>query len=105
MTLVSETTSSLQAVAATILNVTEDHMDRYPFGLQQYRAAKLRIYEYTVGRASGSYAARSSRTANTSGKFNSIQSASAATFSLTCSPSGVSIRVGRSAGHAAGGET
>ena len=34
-----------QAVAATILNVTEDHMDRYPFGLQQYRAAKLRIYE------------------------------------------------------------
>ncbi|WP_252862378.1 Mur ligase family protein, partial [Shigella sonnei] len=36
---------SLQAVAATILNVTEDHMDRYPFGLQQYRAAKLRIYE------------------------------------------------------------
>jgi len=40
-----ETTSSLQAVAATILNVTEDHMDRYPFGLQQYRAAKLRVYE------------------------------------------------------------
>ncbi|HBQ5823735.1 UDP-N-acetylmuramoyl-L-alanine--D-glutamate ligase [Klebsiella pneumoniae] len=40
-----ETTSSLQAVAATILNVTEDHMDRYPLGLQQYRAAKLRIYE------------------------------------------------------------
>ncbi|HBX4805902.1 UDP-N-acetylmuramoyl-L-alanine--D-glutamate ligase [Klebsiella pneumoniae] len=42
-----ETTSSLQAVAATILNVTEDHMDRYPLGLQQYRAAKLRIYENT----------------------------------------------------------
>ena len=41
--------------------------------------------------ASGSYAARSSRTANTSGKFNSIQSASAATFSLTCSPSGVRL--------------
>ena len=40
-----ETTSSLKAAAATILNVTEDHMDRYPFGLQQYRAAKLRIYE------------------------------------------------------------
>ncbi len=40
-----ETTSNLQAVAATILNVTEDHMDRYPLGLQQYRAAKLRIYE------------------------------------------------------------
>ena len=40
-----ETTSSLHAAAATILNVTEDHMDRYPFCLQQYRAAKLRVYE------------------------------------------------------------
>ena len=40
-----ETTSSLHAAAATILNVTEDHMDRYPLGLQQYRAAKLRVYE------------------------------------------------------------
>ncbi|TDX13053.1 MULTISPECIES: UDP-N-acetylmuramoyl-L-alanine--D-glutamate ligase [Buttiauxella] len=40
-----ETTFSLKAAAATILNVTEDHMDRYPFGLQQYRAAKLRVYE------------------------------------------------------------
>ncbi|HEN3563298.1 TPA: UDP-N-acetylmuramoyl-L-alanine--D-glutamate ligase [Yersinia enterocolitica] len=42
-----ETTSSLRASAATILNVTEDHTDRYPFGLQQYRAAKLRVYENT----------------------------------------------------------
>jgi len=40
-----ETTTSLQAAAATILNVTEDHMNRYPLGMQQYRAAKLRIYE------------------------------------------------------------
>ncbi|WP_034912254.1 MULTISPECIES: UDP-N-acetylmuramoyl-L-alanine--D-glutamate ligase [Erwinia] len=40
-----ETTHSLQAAAATLLNVTEDHMDRYPLGMQQYRAAKLRIYE------------------------------------------------------------
>lgn len=39
-----ETTTSLRATAATILNVTEDHMDRYPLGLEQYRAAKLRIY-------------------------------------------------------------
>lgn len=39
-----ETTSSLQALAATVLNVTEDHMDRYPLGLAQYRDAKLRIY-------------------------------------------------------------
>lgn len=40
-----EATSSLHAAAATILNVTEDHMDRYPLGLQQYRAAKLKVYE------------------------------------------------------------
>ncbi|OOC11654.1 UDP-N-acetylmuramoyl-L-alanine--D-glutamate ligase [Dickeya dadantii] len=40
-----ETTYSLRAAAATILNVTEDHTNRYPLGLQQYRAAKLRIYE------------------------------------------------------------
>lgn len=40
-----ETTSSLRAAAATILNVTEDHTNRYPFGIQQYRAAKLRIYD------------------------------------------------------------
>ena len=40
-----ETTYSLKAAAATVLNVSEDHMDRYPLGMQQYRAAKLRIYE------------------------------------------------------------
>ncbi len=40
-----ETTYSLAAAAATILNVSEDHMDRYPLGMQQYRAAKLRVYE------------------------------------------------------------
>ncbi|AHK19897.1 UDP-N-acetylmuramoyl-L-alanine--D-glutamate ligase [Yersinia similis] len=40
-----ETTQSLRASSATILNVTEDHTDRYPLGLQQYRAAKLRVYE------------------------------------------------------------
>ncbi|WP_086956590.1 UDP-N-acetylmuramoyl-L-alanine--D-glutamate ligase [Xenorhabdus innexi] len=40
-----ETTYSLRAAAATVLNVTEDHMVRYPEGLAQYRAAKLRIYD------------------------------------------------------------
>ncbi len=40
-----ETTYSLKAAAASILNLTEDHMDRYPLGMQQYRAAKLKIYE------------------------------------------------------------
>lgn len=39
-----ETTTSLRASAATVLNLTADHMDRYPLGLAQYRAAKLRIY-------------------------------------------------------------
>ncbi|MDR0805694.1 MAG: UDP-N-acetylmuramoyl-L-alanine--D-glutamate ligase [Enterobacteriaceae bacterium] len=39
-----ETTYSLKAAAATILNVTEDHMNRYPQGMAQYREAKLRIY-------------------------------------------------------------
>ncbi|WMQ74371.1 MAG: UDP-N-acetylmuramoylalanine--D-glutamate ligase [Sodalis sp.] len=39
-----ETTQSLKAVAATVLNISEDHMNRYPLGLQQYRAAKLKVY-------------------------------------------------------------
>ncbi|GAB1438114.1 UDP-N-acetylmuramoyl-L-alanine--D-glutamate ligase [Providencia sp.] len=39
-----ETTSSLKAAAATVLNMSEDHMDRYPLGLEQYRDAKLKIY-------------------------------------------------------------
>jgi UDP-N-acetylmuramoylalanine--D-glutamate ligase len=39
-----ETTSSLQASVATILNISEDHMDRYPLGLMEYTEAKQRIY-------------------------------------------------------------
>ncbi|MFW5969970.1 MAG: UDP-N-acetylmuramoyl-L-alanine--D-glutamate ligase [Halofilum sp. (in: g-proteobacteria)] len=38
-----ETTFSLQAVAATVLNVSADHMDRYR-SLAEYAAAKGRIY-------------------------------------------------------------
>ena len=38
-----ETTSSLTADAATVLNVSEDHMDRYA-GLHDYAAAKARIF-------------------------------------------------------------
>jgi UDP-N-acetylmuramoylalanine--D-glutamate ligase len=38
-----ETTSSLDADAATVLNVTQDHMDRYP-GMTEYAAAKARIF-------------------------------------------------------------
>lgn len=40
-----ETTYSLHAAAATVLNISEDHMNRYPLGLEQYREAKLRIYD------------------------------------------------------------
>jgi len=39
-----ETTHSLQAVAATVLNVSDDHLDRYP-DFAAYRQAKLSIYE------------------------------------------------------------
>ena len=38
-----ETTSSLNADAATVLNITEDHMDRYS-GLEDYAEAKARIF-------------------------------------------------------------
>lgn len=39
-----ETTYSLNAKAATILNISEDHMDRYD-SLEDYRQAKLKIYD------------------------------------------------------------
>ncbi len=39
-----ETTKSLKAAACTILNVTEDHMDRYDFDIEKYAAAKRIIY-------------------------------------------------------------
>ncbi|MBI2312741.1 MAG: UDP-N-acetylmuramoyl-L-alanine--D-glutamate ligase [Betaproteobacteria bacterium] len=38
-----ETTDSLAPDAATVLNVTEDHLDRYP-GIAEYAAAKARIF-------------------------------------------------------------
>src|SRR5688500_18960923 len=39
-----ETTASLDPDAATVLNVTEDHLDRYS-GMDEYAAAKARIFE------------------------------------------------------------
>lgn len=39
-----ETTYSLHATVATILNISQDHMDRYPQGFKSYVAAKQRIY-------------------------------------------------------------
>jgi UDP-N-acetylmuramoylalanine--D-glutamate ligase len=38
-----ETTSSLEPTAATVLNVTENHLDRYP-DMDAYAAAKARIF-------------------------------------------------------------
>jgi UDP-N-acetylmuramoylalanine--D-glutamate ligase len=38
-----ETTTSLDADAATVLNISEDHLDRYP-GMDAYAAAKARIF-------------------------------------------------------------
>jgi len=40
-----ETTSSLQPAAATILNLSEDHLDRYD-GMAGYLAAKQRIFSH-----------------------------------------------------------
>jgi UDP-N-acetylmuramoylalanine--D-glutamate ligase len=40
-----ETTSSLKPIAATILNVSHDHMDRYK-SLAEYHQAKQRIYRH-----------------------------------------------------------
>lgn len=42
-----ETTTSLRPVAATVLNVSSNHMDRYA-GLADYAAAKARIFEHAT---------------------------------------------------------
>lgn len=39
-----ETTHSLNAHAATVLNISEDHLDRYP-GMAEYMAAKKRVFQ------------------------------------------------------------
>ncbi|MDP2869398.1 UDP-N-acetylmuramoyl-L-alanine--D-glutamate ligase [Methyloversatilis sp.] len=39
-----ETTDTLDADTATVLNVTQDHLDRHPGGLAAYAAAKARIF-------------------------------------------------------------
>jgi UDP-N-acetylmuramoylalanine--D-glutamate ligase len=40
-----ETTHSLNAHAATVLNISEDHLDRYPTGMLGYAEAKARVFE------------------------------------------------------------
>ena len=39
-----ETTSALQADVATVLNVSQDHLDRYNGSVDEYAAAKARVY-------------------------------------------------------------
>jgi UDP-N-acetylmuramoylalanine--D-glutamate ligase len=39
-----ETTSTLNAVAATVLNISDDHLDRY-IGLDDYASAKARVFD------------------------------------------------------------
>jgi UDP-N-acetylmuramoylalanine--D-glutamate ligase len=39
-----ETTSSLRAAVATVLNVSKDHMDRYA-GVEEYAAVKARVFD------------------------------------------------------------
>ncbi len=40
-----ETTHHLNAVAATVLNLSEDHLDRYDGSLSNYAAAKSRVFQ------------------------------------------------------------
>ncbi|QJC36035.1 UDP-N-acetylmuramoyl-L-alanine--D-glutamate ligase [Enterobacteriaceae endosymbiont of Donacia cincticornis] len=40
-----ETIKKLNIYIAIILNISQDHMDRYPLGIEQYRDFKLRIYK------------------------------------------------------------
>ncbi|QJC33631.1 UDP-N-acetylmuramoyl-L-alanine--D-glutamate ligase [Enterobacteriaceae endosymbiont of Donacia provostii] len=41
-----ETIKKLNIYIAIILNISQDHMDRYPLGIKQYRNFKLRIFKY-----------------------------------------------------------
>ncbi len=45
-----ETTHTLDADAATVLNISEDHLDRYS-GMDTYAAAKSRVFQASAGRA------------------------------------------------------
>lgn len=42
-----ESTSNLRPIAATVLNVSEDHMDRYD-GIEHYAAVKRRVYQHAA---------------------------------------------------------
>lgn len=40
-----EITYSLKFKTAIILNISQDHLDRYPYGIKQYRDVKFKIYK------------------------------------------------------------
>lgn len=40
-----ESINNLKTLASVILNITEDHLDRYPLGFDQYIESKLKIYK------------------------------------------------------------
>ncbi|QOI11268.1 UDP-N-acetylmuramoyl-L-alanine--D-glutamate ligase [Blochmannia endosymbiont of Colobopsis nipponica] len=40
-----ETIYTLHAAAATVLNISDEHVNRYPYGLHQYQKIKLKIYQ------------------------------------------------------------
>ena len=42
-----ETVETLKPIAATVLNLSPDHLDRYP-GMRDYAAAKMRIYRHAT---------------------------------------------------------
>lgn len=69
-----ETTTSLQTLAAVILNLSEDHLDRYDNNIEQYAEAKALIYkncEHLVYNREDSY---STRFANQASESKSIVS-------------------------------
>lgn len=42
-----ESTFKLNTIVSSILNITHDHMDRYPLGINEYRIHKLKIYNHS----------------------------------------------------------
>ena len=69
-----ETTTSLQTVAAVILNVSEDHLDRYDNDLDAYAQAKAVIYKHCQHLVYNRDDAYSTRLAKQSTDYKSISS-------------------------------
>ena len=62
-----ETTPSLQTLAAVILNISEDHLDRYNNNIEEYAQAKSLIYqncEHVIYNREDAYSARFADVAN-----------------------------------------